>query len=70
MKYFTFIMNAAVTVTANSEKEAREIIQADTHDMDEDFLVGRLGVYLPPNQKEKVELSEIYDSESHVSEYP
>lgn len=57
-RLYTFIVNAAITVGAESEAEAREKLKTAT--LEEDTSMGSCGVYIPPLQETTAELTEIY----------
>lgn len=61
MKEFTFIVEAAVTISANSEEEARKILEE--HQLDEDVLVGNLQVCIISQQGNTAKLVDVYSDD-------
>ncbi|MHC4264304.1 MAG: hypothetical protein ACYSUK_00005 [Planctomycetota bacterium] len=53
MTAYTFIMDAAVTVDAENEQEARELLKTAT--LEEDVFLGSCGVYIPPDQEPEID---------------
>jgi len=63
MKYHTFSMTASVTVWAETEEEAREMLRHSCLSQDEDVYYGYkeiVGVYLPLQNAEKAVLQEVH----------
>lgn len=64
MKQYTFMMEAAVTVHAETEEEARNALIRACQECDEDVDYEGVGVYLPSYSDMK--LVEVFDDEDQA----
>lgn len=63
---YTFSLACMATVSAESEEEAREILESSA--LDEDVTIGSAGIYLPIDNLRSATLEEVY-KDGGISEY-